>query len=410
MYLGPGGKFTRKVAALPVHDAIDKYGDMFADMALIIQHVVPQPWRGGERCLQYMLQATGNHVLRRAGDVPLQCWRELDVNHARNLPRGRPRKCGCAANYRTHYAQRFALTYTTFTGELIMSDLVADYQSLRPALALNRRGFVHGTLGIGFAAAVMPVASQTMIKTDTAGLEAGEVMIPVGVDLLPAYVAKPVGKSNLPTVLVVQEIFGVHEHIADVCRRFAKQGYLAIAPELYFRQGDPRGYTDIPKLMSDIVSKVPDAQVMSDLDAVANWALARDGSNRLFITGFCWGGRITWLYSAHNAAVKAGVAWYGRLVGQASPNTPKHPIDVVNDLKAPVLGLYGEADTGIHIDTVWKMQDAMKNSASKAAKDSTFKVYDQAPHAFHADYRPSYRKEAAEDGWKRCLKWFADAA
>jgi carboxymethylenebutenolidase len=289
-----------------------------------------------------------------------------------------------------------------------MTNVLADYQSLRPILHLDRRSFVTGSLGAGFAAAVMPVTAQTMIKTDTAGLDAGEVKIAVGAEQLPAYAAKPAGKSKLPTVLVVQEIFGVHEHIADVCRRFAKEGYLAIAPELYFRQGDPRSYTDIPKLIADVVGKVPDAQVMSDLDAVAAWAAAKDGSNRLGVTGFCWGGRITWLYSAHNSAVKAGVAWYGRLVGSASPLTPKHPIDVVNDLKAPVLGLYGEADTGIPIDTVWNMQDALKASANKAAKDSTFKVYDQAPHAFHADYRPSYRKEAAEDGWRRCLQWFKD--
>jgi carboxymethylenebutenolidase len=300
--------------------------------------------------------------------------------------------------------------HTTCRKETHMSDLVADYESLRPELALNRRRFVSGSLGAGFAAAVLPVHAQTVIKTDATGLDVGEVTIPSGADKLPAYVAKPAGKTKLPTVLVIQEIFGVHEHIADVCRRFAKEGYLAIAPELYFRQGDPRGYTDIPKLQAEIVSKVPDAQVMSDLDSVAKWAASRDGSARLFITGFCWGGRITWLYTAHNPGVKGGVAWYGRLVGQQSANTPKHPVDVVNDLKAPVLGLYGEADTGIPMDTVWKMQDALKNSANPAAKNSEFKIYDQAPHAFHADYRASYRKDAAEDGWKRCLKWFADRA
>jgi carboxymethylenebutenolidase len=297
-----------------------------------------------------------------------------------------------------------------------MSDLIADYQSLRPQLNINRRGFVCGSvsagLGVGFAAAVLPVSAQTMIKTDTAGLDAGEIKIAVGKDQLPAYFAKPAGKTKLPTVLVVQEIFGVHEHIADVCRRFAKAGYLAVAPELYFRQGDPRGYTDIPKLQAEIVSKVPDAQVMTDLDAVAAWAKdakgANGGSGKLGVTGFCWGGRITWLYSAHNPAVKAGVAWYGRLVGQASANTPRHPVDVVNELKAPVLGLYGEADTGIPMESVNKMQEALKTSPNKIANASMFKVYEQAPHAFHADYRSSYRKEAAEDGWQRCLKWFGE--
>jgi carboxymethylenebutenolidase len=293
-----------------------------------------------------------------------------------------------------------------------MNDAVADYVSLRPRFALDRRQFVAGTLGAGFASAVLPVAAQTVIKTDTAGLDAGEAKVAVEGGALPVYFAKPSGKTKLPTVLVVQEIFGVHEHIADICRRFAKAGYLAIAPELYFRQGEPRGYTDIPKLISDVVSKVPDAQVMKDLDAVAAWAKdakgGKDGSDKLFVTGFCWGGRITWLYSAHNAGVKAGVAWYGRLVGQPSANNPKHPIDVVGELKAPVLGLYGEADTGIPIDTVWKMQDALKDSPNAFAKNSSFKIYEQAPHAFHADYRPSYRKEAAEDGWKRCLQWFAE--
>jgi carboxymethylenebutenolidase len=285
-------------------------------------------------------------------------------------------------------------------------DLVKDYDALRPELKLSRRGFVGTAAGIGFAAATLPVSAQTVITTDSQGLEAGWAKVKVGAADLPIYVAKPAGKKNLPTVLVVQEIFGVHEHIADVARRFAKQGYLAIAPELFFRQGDPKPYTDIAKLISEIVSKVPDAQVMSDLDAVAAWARAGDGSDKLAVTGFCWGGRITWMYTAHSKAVKAGVAWYGRLVGQGSPNTPRHPLDVVGELNAPVLGLYGEADTGIPMDTVWKMEDALKASANPAAKASQFKVYDQAPHAFHADYRPSYRKDAAEDGWKRCLAWF----
>lgn len=285
-------------------------------------------------------------------------------------------------------------------------DLVKDYDALRPELKLSRRGFVGTAAGIGFAAATLPVTAQTMITTDSHGLEAGWTKVKVGAAELPIYVAKPAGKKGLPVVLVVQEIFGVHEHIADVARRFAKQGYLAIAPELFFRQGDPKPYTDIARLISEIVSKVPDAQVMSDLDAVAAWARAGDGSDKLAVTGFCWGGRITWMYAAHSKAVKAGVAWYGRLVGQGSPNTPRHPLDVVGELNAPVLGLYGEADTGIPMDTVWKMEDALKASANPAAKASQFKVYDQAPHAFHADYRPSYRKDAAEDGWKRCLAWF----
>jgi carboxymethylenebutenolidase len=289
---------------------------------------------------------------------------------------------------------------------VLTAEIVADAHALFAYTPLSRRAFVAGSLGAGFAAAVMPVAAQSVIKTDTTGLDVSEVRIPVGVELLPAYVAKPAGKSGLPVILVIQEVFGVHEHIADICRRFAKLGYLAIAPELYFRQGDPKAYTDIGKLVSEIVSKVPDAQVMADLDATVSWALARDGSEKIGITGFCWGGRITWMFTAHSKAVKAGVAWYGRLVGQANPMSPTNPIDVVNALNAPVLGLYGEADTGIPLDTVWKMQEAFKVSSNTNAQKSEFKVYDQAPHAFHADYRPSYRKEAAEDGWKRAIAWF----
>lgn len=288
----------------------------------------------------------------------------------------------------------------------LSAETISDAQALLAKQPLSRRTFVAGGLGVGFAASVQPVTAQTIVKTDTAGLDVSEVTIPVGLDLLPAYVAKPAGKTSLPVILVVQEIFGVHEYIADVCRRFAKQGYLAIAPELYFRQGDPRGYTDIPKLAAEIVSKVPDAQVMADLDAAVSWALARDGSSKIGVTGFCWGGRITWMYTAHSPSVKAGVAWYGRLVGKANEMAPTNPIDVVDKLNAPVLGLYGEADTGIPVDTVWKMQDAFKASANANAKKSEFKVYDQAPHGFHADYRPSYRKENADDGWKRCLAWF----
>jgi len=289
---------------------------------------------------------------------------------------------------------------------ILTAETIADAQALFVKTPLSRRTFVAGTLGAGFAAAVMPVAAQNVIKTDSVGLDVAQVQIPVGVELLPAYVAKPTGKTALPVILVVQEIFGVHEHIADVCRRFAKLGYLAIAPELYFRQGDPKAYTDIPKLMSEIVSKVPDAQVMSDLDATVSWALAKDGSEKIGITGFCWGGRITWMFAAHNKTVKAAVAWYGRLIGQPSAMSPTHPIDVVNMLNAPVLGLYGEADTGIPVDTVWKMQEALKASTNSNARKSEFKIYDQAPHAFHADYRPTYRKEAAEDGWKRAIAWF----
>ena len=280
-----------------------------------------------------------------------------------------------------------------------------DLDSLSPTRDFSRRDFVRTTVGSGFAAAVLPVGAQ-VISTDTTGLVAGEVTIPVGDFRMPAYRAAPAGKSGLPVVLVVSEIFGVHEHIADVARRFAKQGYLAIAPEMFVRQGDAKSYTEISRLISEVIGKVPDAQVMGDLDATVAWARGQGGDTaRLGVTGFCWGGRITWLYSAHNPAVKAGVAWYGRLVGAASPLTPKHPVELAGALNGPVLGLYGGADTGIPLDTVEAMKKALAEG-SAAAKKSEFVVYPDAPHAFHADYRPSYRKEAADDGWKRCLAWF----
>lgn len=281
-----------------------------------------------------------------------------------------------------------------------------DFDSLTPTRDFSRRDFVRTGLGSGFAAAVLPVAAQTLVKTDGAGLDAGEVSIPVGDYRMRAYRAAPAGKARAPVVLVVSEIFGVHEHIADVARRFAKLGYFAIAPELFTRQGDASAYTDIPKLLAEIITKVPDAQVMGDLDAAVAWAQTQGAdTGKLGITGFCWGGRIAWLYSAHSPAVKAGVAWYGRLVGEASPLTPAHPVDLAGRLNAPVLGLYGGQDAGIPLDTVDKMKSALA-TGSAAAKQSELVVYPDAPHAFYADYRPSYRKDAADDGWQRCLAWF----
>ena len=280
-----------------------------------------------------------------------------------------------------------------------------DLDSLTPAREFNRRDFVRTTVGSGFAAAVLPVTAQT-IKTDSTGLTVGEVTVMVGDFKMPVYRAQPAGKSNLPVVLVISEVFGVHEHIADVARRFAKAGYLAIAPELFVRQGDAQSYGEIAKLLSEVVNKVPDTQVMGDLDACVAWAKANGGdTSKLGISGFCWGGRITWLYNAHNPGVKAGVAWYGRLVGAPSALAPKNPIDLAGTLNGPVLGLYGGNDPGIPLDSVDKMKAALA-AGSAAAKKSEFMVYPDAPHAFHADYRPSYRKEAADDGWKRCLAWF----
>jgi carboxymethylenebutenolidase len=282
-----------------------------------------------------------------------------------------------------------------------------DFHTLVPASGgFDRRGFVRATLGTGFAAAALPVMSQTVIKTDTDGLVAGEVTIPVGDFRMPAYRAAPAGRTQAPLVLVVSEIFGVHEYIADVARRFAKAGYYAVAPELFLRQGDPTMYGEVAKLIAEVISKVPDEQVMGDLDATVAWAQGQGADTaRLGVTGFCWGGRLTWLYAAHQPAVKAGVAWYGRLVGNSTPLTPRHPVDVAGGLKAPVLGLYGEKDTGIPLDTVDRMKAALA-AGSPAARRSEFVIYPEAPHAFHADYRPSFRKEAAEDGWKRCVAWF----
>jgi carboxymethylenebutenolidase len=281
-----------------------------------------------------------------------------------------------------------------------------DVDSLTPSKEFSRRAFVQTAVGSGFAAAVLPVGAQ-VITTDTTGLTAGPVTIPVGDFQMPAYRAMPAGnKTNLPVILVISEIFGVHEHIADVTRRFAKLGYLAIAPELFIRQGDAKAYTEIAKLQSEIIMKVPDQQVFGDLDATVAWAKKNGGSGtKLGITGFCWGGRITWLYNAYNPAIQAGVAWYGRLVGNVTALTPRHPVDVPVRLNGPVLGLYGGADSGIPLDTVEKMRGELAKG-SDAAKQSEIVVYPDTPHAFNADYRPSYRKEAADDGWKRCIAWF----
>jgi carboxymethylenebutenolidase len=267
---------------------------------------------------------------------------------------------------------------------------------------VTRREFVAGSLAAGFALAVQPVCAQTMIVTDTQGLTAGEVKVPTADGGIPAYRAMPAAGKNFPIILVVQEIFGVHEHIKDVCRRLAKIGCLAVAPELYYRQGDVSKMTDNKEILSTVVSKVPDAQVMSDLDAAAAWA-AKNGGNagRLAITGFCWGGRITWMYTAHNQNVKAAVAWYGPFVRSYHAGD-KTVLDLVDRINAPVLGLYGGADGGIPNDTVDKMQAALK----AAGKRSEIHLYPDTPHAFHADYRPTYRKEQAEDGWKRLQAWF----
>ena len=267
----------------------------------------------------------------------------------------------------------------------------------------RRKFIVVTTLATGFALAVHPIFAQ-VITTDTKGLVAGEVKIPVKDGQIPAYRAMPATGKNFPVVLVIHEIFGVHEHIQDICRRFAKLGYLAIAPELFARQGDVSQLSDIQQIISKVVSKVPDAQVMSDLDATVAWAAssAKGNIDKLGITGFCWGGRIVWLYAAYNRKLKAGVAWYGRLVGESTPLTPKYPVDIASELRVPILGLYGGKDNSIPVNTVEQMRKALEagNSGSQII------VYPEAGHAFFADYRPSYRKVAAEDGWKRLQAWF----
>lgn len=297
---------------------------------------------------------------------------------------------------------------------MLKTDQKQEFDSLLPGRSTeagaSRRTALKVALGATYAATAMPIMAQTAINTSAEGLTEGSEIFDHEGATIGVYYAKPAGKANLPIVVVVQEIFGVHAYIADTCRRFAKAGYLAIAPDLYARQGDASKYTDISKLMAEVVSQVPDAQVMGDLDATVEWAAANGGNiKKVAVTGFCWGGRITWLYAANGKYAKAGVAWYGRLVGTPSSNFPKHPVDLADSLKAPVLGLYGGQDAGIPVTTVVRMKEALAAAGAKgnkAAKASEFVLYSDAPHAFHADYRPSYRKAAAEDGFARALDWF----
>jgi carboxymethylenebutenolidase len=225
----------------------------------------------------------------------------------------------------------------------------------------------------------------------------------VGDFKMPVYRAAPLGVRHAPVVLVLSEIFGVHEHIADVARRLAKAGYFAVAPELFVRQGDAGSYGEIGKLVDEVINRTPDAQVMADLDAAVAWARSQGAAaDKLGITGFCWGGRTTWTYSAHNPAVKAAVAWYGPVARAYFPGD-KPVLELVPRIQAPVLGLYGGADPGIPNEGVVQLRDALKAAGNRRCE---FVVYADTPHAFHADYRPSYRQAAAEDGWRRCLAWF----
>ena len=281
----------------------------------------------------------------------------------------------------------------------------ADLDSLVPEVApSNRRNFLKTAVGSAFALAVLPVAAET-ITTDTQGLDAGETLLDVPGIKMPVYYAKPAGKTHLPTIVVVSEIFGVHQHIADICRRFAKLGYLAVAPELFARAGDPQSLGTIAEIQSQIVAKTPDEQVLSDIDATLKWAMANGGDEkRLAITGFCWGGRIAWLYDAHNPNVKAAVAWYGRIVGDKGPDFPNNPIDIAGKLHGPLLGLYGGKDPGIPVASVEQAREALArgNAASRA---SVLKVFPNSGHAFFADYRSSYVEADAKAGWALALDW-----
>lgn len=276
-------------------------------------------------------------------------------------------------------------------------------RSLFPPIRLSRRGFVATSVTAGFTLAAGPLMAETIIKTDTRGLTAGDIQIPAPDGTIGGYRAMPAQGGPFPVVLVVMEVFGLHEHIKDICRRLAKLGYMGVAPDLYARQGDLLKQTDIQGILKIIQAK-PDGQLMSDLDATAAWAKAsgKGDTTRLAITGFCNGGRTVWLYAAHNPDLDAAVAWYGQLGGHPSANRPKSVLDIVGQLKAPVLGLYGGADGGIPIDQIDKLKAEIK--ADK--KPCEIVVYPDTGHAFFADYRPSYREGPAQDGWKRMQAWF----
>jgi carboxymethylenebutenolidase len=269
----------------------------------------------------------------------------------------------------------------------------------------RRQVLISGAVAAGYALAARPVRADAIVTSDE-GLVAGSVRLPAGDVEIGAYRAHPDSPGPFPVVLVVHEIFGVHAYISDVVRRLAKVGYFAIAPDLYQRQGDPTKLASVEQIISGVVARVPDAQVMSDLDATLAWAGAsgKGDVSRAAITGFCWGGRIVWLYCAHAPKLRCGVAWYGRLVGEPSEQTPKHPIDVAAAENVPVLGLYGSDDASIPQSSVLAMREKLATGKS----GSQIVVFPAAPHGFHADYRDSYRPLAASEAWKRMLGWFRE--
>ena len=282
--------------------------------------------------------------------------------------------------------------------------LTSDVIGLTKVAPFSRRGFMTASAAVtaGYTLAAGPVRADA-IKTDTGGLTAGDARIKVADGEMPGYFARPAGVSNPPVVLVAMEIFGLHEYIKDVTRRLAKLGAFAVAPDYYFRKGaDLTKITEIPQLMP-IVNSKPDAELLSDLDSTVAWARSEGGdTSRLGVIGFCRGGRTVWEYAAHSSTLKAGAAFYGSLVDPPNPVWPKSPTQLAGEMKAPVLGLYGEADTGIPVATV----EAFKAALAADKKTAEFKIYPGAPHGFHADYRPSYRKDAAEDAWGQMQTWF----
>jgi carboxymethylenebutenolidase len=264
----------------------------------------------------------------------------------------------------------------------------------------SRRGFVMTSLMTGLTLATSSVEAQ-VIRTDADGIEAGEVKIPAADGPMPGYRAMPKGEGPFPIVLVIEEIFGVHDYIKDICRRLAKVGYCAVAPELYARQGDLSTMTDAKVIIRDIISKTPDAQWIADLDAAASWAVSASHGDpsRIGTMGWCRGGRGVWLYAAHRKDLKAGVAWYGPVGGERTEIQPRTATDLAAELNAPLLCLYGGADTGIPVAAV----EAARDKAKAAGKSVELVVYPDAPHGFHADYRPSYHEADAKDGWARAL-------
>jgi carboxymethylenebutenolidase len=282
--------------------------------------------------------------------------------------------------------------------------MTSDVVGLTKVAPVSRRGFMSATAAVaaGYTLAAGPVRAE-VVATDTNGLQAGDAKVKVGSEEMPVYFARPAGNTKAPVIVVAMEIFGLHEYIKDVTRRLAKLGAFAVAPDYYFRKGgDLTKITEIPQLMP-IVNAKPDAELLSDLDSTVAWAKSEGGdTSRLGIIGFCRGGRTVWEYAAHSGTLKAGAAFYGPLVDPPNPVWPKSPTQLAPEMKAPVLGVYGEADTGIPVATV----EAFKAALAANKKTADFKIYPGAPHGFHADYRPSYRKDAAEDAWSQMQAWF----